>query len=239
MNYMEQFVYSDIFDTKGIEYIIVILFFMLLIPFWRVLNRPVKLNEVMGDAIHSISLQALRIPRGLLFDKNHTWSHLERSGVASVGMDDLLLHLTGGVELNYLKEQQERVKRGEPIARITQKGKELLITSPISGRIERVHSALEEGSGAIMEDPYNSWLYRIRPENWGEETRGAMMADQAYEWTGKELERFRDYLAEVAGEGPGAETMLQEGGELTIYPLREMDQKVWMGFQEKFLALEG
>ena len=48
---MEQFVYSDIFDTKGIEYIIVIFFFMLLIPFWYLLNRPAKLKKAAGDAI--------------------------------------------------------------------------------------------------------------------------------------------------------------------------------------------
>ena len=88
---MEQFVYSDIFDTKGIEYIIVIFFFMLLIPFWYLLNRPAKLKKAVGDAIHAINLQALRIPQGLLFNRNHTWSHMEKSGVASVGMDDLLL----------------------------------------------------------------------------------------------------------------------------------------------------
>ena len=93
---MEQFVYSDIFDTKGIEYIIVILFFMLLIPFWRMLNRPVKLQKAKEVRFRPSTCRPLRIPQGLLFNRNHTWSHLEKSGVASVGMDDLLLHLTGG-----------------------------------------------------------------------------------------------------------------------------------------------
>lgn len=234
---MEQFVFSDIFDTKGIEYIIVIFFFMLLIPFWYLLNRPVKVKETVGDVIRSINLQNLRIPQGLLFNRNHTWSHLEKSGVASVGMDDLLLHLTGGVELNYLKERQEKVKRGEAIARLTQEGKELVITSPISGEIDRVHSSLEDHSDAITDDPYSSWLYRIKPENWQAETSDAMMADQASEWTGKELERFKDYIAQSVGET--TEVVLQEGGEMTAYPLREMDQKIWSGFQEKFLGMEG
>ena len=39
---MNQFVYSDIFDTKGIEYIVVISFLLLIIPIWRLLNKPVK-----------------------------------------------------------------------------------------------------------------------------------------------------------------------------------------------------
>jgi glycine cleavage system H protein len=234
---MEQFVYSDIFDTKGIEYIIVIFFFMLLIPFWYLLNRPRKLKAAVAGSLGVINLQALRIPPGLFFNRNHTWSHLEKWGVASVGMDDLLLHLTGGVELNYLKERQEKVKRGEAIARITQDGKELIITSPISGEIDRVHSSLEDNAGAINMDPYNSWLYQIKPEKWHEETSDAMMAEQASEWTKKELERFRDFLAETAAETSGAEVVLQEGGELSGHPLSEMNHSAWKGFQEKFLAM--
>ncbi|MFH0758132.1 MAG: hypothetical protein V2B15_12665 [Bacteroidota bacterium] len=235
---MEQFVYSDIFDTKGIEYIIVIAFLILIIPFWMLLNRPVKMKEV-SSALQAITLQALRIPQGLFFSRNHTWSHLERSGVASVGMDDLLLHLTGGIELQYLKERQERVKRGEPIARICQQGKELVITSPISGEIDRVHSSLEKESAQIGKDPYNAWLYRIRPEKWQEETRDALMARQALEWTGSELDRFKDYLAGTVNGPSGAEVILQEGGELTGHPLMELDREAWIGFQEKFLNMEG
>ena len=235
---MEQFVYSDIFDTKGIEYIVVILFFMLLIPFWYLLNRPAKMKEVVGGAFQALNLQALRIPQGLLFNRNHTWSHLEKSGVASVGLDDLLLHLTGGVELNYLKEQEEKVQRGEPIARIIQNGKELLITSPLSGKIDHVHKQLEQNPKAVMDDPYSAWLYRIKPENWQEEVGDTLLADQASEWTGRELERFRDYLAETFAESAGAKPILQEGGELTGHPLSEMDQGAWKEFQEKFLQLE-
>lgn len=236
---MNQFVYSDIFDTKGIEYIVVISFLLLIIPVWRMLNKPVKDSARVGEALQALTMKGLRIPQGLLFNKNHTWSHLEKSGVASVGMDDLLLHLTGGVELKYLKEQQEKVRRGEPIARIIQEGKELVITSPLSGEIERVHASLEEDSGALSEDPYSSWLYRIRPEKWKEETNNAMMAGSASDWVEKELNRIKDYMVEAVSESTGGERALQAGGELMAYPLKYMDREVWNGFQEKFLNIQG
>lgn len=232
---MEQFAYSDIFATKGIEYIIVIAFLVLIIPFWMLLNRPVKLKEKAGASLQALTLQALRIPQGILFNRNHTWSHLEKTGVASVGMDDLLLHLTGGVELEYLKEQHERVKRGEPIARITQEGKELVISSPITGEVAGVHSGLERY--ADRDDPYSSWLYRIRPEQWQEETREAVMAEKASDWVGEELKRFRDYMAEAESASAGAAMVLQEGGELVGHPLKDMDKGAWKRFQEKFLGL--
>lgn len=230
---MEQFVFHDIFDTKGIEYIIVISFFLVLIPFWYLLNRPLKAAGLTGGKLKPLSLENLRIPGGLFFNRNHTWSHLETSGVASVGMDDLLLHLTGGVEISYLKQQQDRVKRGEPIARIMQDGKQLVITSPLTGVVEKVHASLDRQDAGG--DPYRDWLYRIRPADWKEETLDAMLAEEASEWTSGELERVKDYMASRLNQG---EPVLQEGGELMPAPLRELDDTAWKDFQEQFLGPE-
>lgn len=235
---MEQFVYSDIFDTKGIEYIIVILFFILIIPFWRMLNRPVKLQKQAGELLKAISLHSLNVPQGLLFERNHTWSHLEKSGVASVGMDDLLLHLTGGVELQFLKDRNEKVKRGEPIARITQAGKDLVITSPLSGEIDCLHASLEETGLTANQDPYDSWLFRIRPQKWKQETNEALLAQQASAWTARELDRIKDYLAGTMDKASGSTPVLQEGGELRGHPLKELGPDGWKDFQEKFLCLK-
>ena len=227
---MEQFVLNDIFDTKGIEYIIVISFFMVLLVFWHMLNRPLKVREVAAGALKALNLDSIRLPRGLFFNRNHTWSYMESSGVASVGMDDMLLHLTGGVELSYLKEQEEKVSKGEAIARISQQGKELVITSPISGVVDRVHASLEKQGEE--QDPYKSWLYHIRPADWKADTKDAMMADEASQWTSGELERVKDYMAAQLSDG---EPVLQAGGGLTAYPLKEMDGKAWNDFQEQFL----
>jgi len=233
---MNQFVYSDIFDTKGIEYIVVIGFLLLIIPFWIILNKPVKLRNKLSEALGVLTAQVLRIPQGLFYNRNHTWSHLEKSGLARVGMDDLLLHLTGGVELEYLKEQQERVKKGEPIARIIQDGKNLVIHSPLSGEIENLHTSLEDDSEAIINDPYKSWLVKIKPDNWRKETNGYYFAEEAREWAEKELDRFKDFMAEAVTRDSGQHaTVMQAGGELIDHPLKGMDQDVWTGFQEKFL----
>lgn len=36
---MEPFSYYNLFETKGMEYIVTIVFFILLIPFWLILNK--------------------------------------------------------------------------------------------------------------------------------------------------------------------------------------------------------
>ena len=40
---MEQFTYNNIFETKGIEYLLIIGFFLVLIPFWLILNKRVEI----------------------------------------------------------------------------------------------------------------------------------------------------------------------------------------------------
>ena len=39
---MDGFSYTNIFDTKGIEYFIIIAFLILIIPVWIIYNRPVR-----------------------------------------------------------------------------------------------------------------------------------------------------------------------------------------------------
>jgi glycine cleavage system H protein len=232
---MNPFTYTNIFDTKGIEYLVVIGFLLLLIPVWRWLNLPVKEKNTAGALSGALSLSMLRIPRGLLFSANHTWSHLEKSGVARVGMDDLLLHLTGGVEVKFLKKQEEQIAKGEPVAMVLQEGKKLLIASPLTGRVVKTHDALLDEPSELKEHPYESWLFAIEPDQWQEETRAYHLADEAVEWTGRELDRFRDFLAEHAGSGMHPKIVMQAGGELIDHPLQELGQEVWDRFQFIFL----
>lgn len=45
---MNDFSYIDIFATKGIEYLIVIVFFILIVPFWKLIN-PKKYLKIKDD----------------------------------------------------------------------------------------------------------------------------------------------------------------------------------------------
>ncbi len=79
-------------------------------------------------------------------------------------------------------KQGMKVVKGEVLARIIQDGKELEITSPLTGEIEQVNAALGENPGGLNEDPYGSWLYEIQPEKWKEETSNCYLAGEASQW---------------------------------------------------------
>lgn len=235
---MDAFSYTNIFDTKGIEYLIIIGFLILVIPFWRALNRPIKAKYLFRDAVGALKPEMLRIPRGLHYASNHMWTHLRKSGYARVGIDDLLLKLVGQVELENFMNPGERVKKGDIIARLKQGDKQLTIQSPISGEINEVNSKLKKNSGMIYEDPYGlGWIYDIKPDDWNNDIYHAATSDRAKEWSENELQRFKDFLAKSLKTHSNAESalILQEGGELTQYPLSGMSAEVWEEFDKSFL----
>jgi glycine cleavage system H protein len=235
---MDGFTYYNLFATKGIEYIIIIAFLLLIIPFWKLLNRPLAVPKKLRSAFSTLSASILRVPQGILFSNNHTWAHMLKSGDARVGLDDLLLHLTGPVKLTMLKNPGTTVSKGEVISEIDHEGKRLIITSPVSGEIIAVNQAVEDNPSVLNSDPYGKgWIYSIRPSEWIAEASGFHFAAEANTWFRKELDRFKDFVAvSVNRYTPATQAVyLQDGGELLDNPLAAMPREIWNDFQEEFL----
>ncbi|MDO9613174.1 MAG: hypothetical protein Q7J86_01445, partial [Bacteroidota bacterium] len=151
---MDGFTYINIFETKGIEYLAIAVFFVILIPFWLILNREVKPKKQLHKSLGILTSNSLKIPQGILFSRFHTWTHLQMTGIAKVGLDDLLLHITGKVQFSSIKYAGEKVKKGDLLAEINQQGKILKIYSPISGEIMEINSELAKSPELLNEDTY-------------------------------------------------------------------------------------
>ena len=235
---MDGFSYTNIFETKGIEYLIVIAFLLLIIPFWLVINRQSKLSENFRNTIGVLTAAILRIPGGIFFNKNHTWTFLEKNGTAKIGIDDFLIHVTGAMRFNPIFTTGDIIKKGDLILMANNSGKVLRFYSPVSGEIKGINTVLIENPGTAMDDPYGKgWVYKVKPTRWIPETSSYYLAEDAIEWTKRELERFKDFLAHSL-KNYGMETSmvaLQDGGELIDKPLAELPDEVWQDFQKSFL----
>jgi len=237
---MDGFSYNNIFETKGIEYLIIIGFLVVIIPFWFIINKRAAIGESIKKTIGILSAAVLKIPLGMYYSKNHTWTYMERTGMAKVGLDDLLLHITGDVKVSPVKGIGEIVRRGDVIAEISQTDKNLRVKSPISGEILGVNSALADNPGLVNEDPYGKgWICDIKPSAWIKETSSCYMAEDAVAWSRRELGRLKDFLGDFAlMHNPGtAMAILQDGGELCDKPLSELPEEVWQKFEKNFLDL--
>lgn len=236
---MDAFTYNNIFQTKGIEYIIIIAFLILIVPFWQIITKPLVRQKIQ-QAVGFLSDKILKIPRGLQYGRNHVWAHLNRSGEAVLGIDDLLNHLVGEVQIKPALEEGSKVRKGDKLAELEKDGKKLELLSPISGKILGYNSMLLKDSSLINTEPYDrGWLAHIEPQEWIRESSAFITGEDAVKWEGEEFLKFKDFMARTSQlEGhENAKLILQEGGELIDNPLSELSQDVWTEFQKQFLNI--
>lgn len=235
---MDGFHYVNLFDTKGIEYIIIIAFLLLIIPFWKLLNRPLKSEARRSKAALPLSASLAGVPQGLYFSNSHTWALMQKTGEARIGIDRLLISLAGQVKFEMLREPGSRISKGEEISEIVHEGKRLTIVSPVSGTLTGINHALYEDPSLLNDDPYGKgWLVSVKPANWMAEVTGFHFAAEAVDWLRNELERIRDFLAISANRmNPQPNVIyLQDGGEPAAEALASMPEEVWHDFQKEFL----
>jgi len=238
---MDGFTYHDIFQTKGIEYLVIIAFLLILIPFWVIINRKEMIIRKIKETLGILTSDILKIPKGVFFSNHHTWAHLEKSGIAEVGLDDWLLHLAGEVEFSQIKEKGSEIRKGEILTQIVSKGRSLNIISPLSGLVIDTNPMLRENASIIGQDPYKKgWVYKIEPSSWKSETSSFYVGEEAKQWLKLELERFKDFISiSLAKNHPESSLIImQEGGELRDNPLFDLPKDVWQDFQKIFLENE-
>jgi glycine cleavage system H protein len=236
---MDGFTYTDIFETKGIEYIIIITFLLLLIPFWIIVNKQINVSNRINKVIGVLKASVLKIPQGVFYSKNHTWAYLEKSGTAKVGLDDFLLQIIGDVKINCLKSPGEKLRKGEVLAEINQHGKQLRIISPLSGEIVSSNHSIMENPDILQDDPYGKgYIYAIKPSNWKTDIRSFYLAEEASNWIADEMLRFKDFLSHSISKYSSEPAMItyQEGGEIRQQILSELDAKIWEDFEKTFLS---
>jgi len=235
---MDGFTYTNIFETKGIEYIIVIAFLLMIIPFWLAINRKSAIVTRLRNTVGVLTAAILRIPEGLYFNRNHTWTFLEKNGTAKLGVDDFLLHVTGEIKLNPVFSEGDMISKGDIVMVAEHNGKVLRFCSPVSGEVTGTNPLVSGNPGALFEDPYNrGWVYKIKPTDWKADTGSLLIAGEAIAWTMKEIDRLKVFLANSTRKfNPEMSIVeLQDGGELIDQPLAGLPEEVWQDFQSSFL----
>jgi len=204
-----------------------------------------RYKDKKGEHKHIISGQPpvfnesnMNIPKGLYFDKTHTWAFMEQDGYVKVGIDDFLQHVTGPITSIGMKSPGVRVNKGDQLCILIQNGKHLIIYSPVSGTIREQNTLLSANSSMINSSPYSEgWVCRIEPSNWLRETTFLSMADQYRVWLHGEFTRLKDFLAfAVRVDSPTyAPVILQDGGMLKDHILADFGPEVWEDFQTGFI----
>jgi glycine cleavage system H protein len=237
---MESFTYHNIFETKGIEYLVIIGFFAVLIPFWILLSRRRAGVKRSDSFIRLLSLGGDAVPRGLFFSNSHTWAHMGRDGNVKVGIDGLVAGAAGEAAVAVAAEKGSEIRKGGIIAILENNGRKLFVKSPVSGTVEDINAELLSSPSDLFDDPTGKgWICRITPSDWRNETAAYRLGSETAQWLRNETEKLRDFLLLAASEHYGeAKPVMQDGGEITINPLKDFPEDTWKAFDEKFMAPE-
>lgn len=178
------------------------------------------------------------IPKGIYFDKTHTWAFMKKNGLVKIGIDDFLQHVTGPITRIEMKNSGEKIKKGELLLTIVQAGKQLSVYSPVTGTIKTQNESLKSKSLLLNKSPYtDGWVYLVEPTNWLLEVQFLTMAEKYKAFLKDEFSRLKDFLAKtIRVTSKDYElVVMQDGGTLRDCILSGLGPEIWEDFQTDFI----
>jgi len=198
-------------------------------------SKPVKrINSIP----HFFSEANVSAPKGLFYDKSHTWAFMEKDGNVRIGIADFLQHITGNITKVKMRKPGEMINKGEPFLTIIQDGKQLDIPSPVSGKIKEFNRNLDSNTSIINTAPYSEgWIYLVESVNWIKEINSYFISDSYKTWLSKEFIRLKDFLASATrlNSNNNLQVVFQDGGELADKPMENFGPAIWEEFQSEFI----
>ena len=105
------------------------------------------------------------IPADLRFAESHEWARLEADGTVTVGISDHAQEARGDVVFVELAEVG-KVFAAKDAAGVVESVKAASdIYAPVSGEVIAVNEDLSDSPENLNNDPYASWIFKLKPSN--------------------------------------------------------------------------
>lgn len=187
-----------------------------------------------------VPLQAMRepwSPHGVFLDRAHTWLRIGADGSLRVGIDGLLAEALGEIERVEMPEKGTRVERGDPLLKISVKGRTLTVPSPASGEILGGNPNLRAHPSSMARDPYGiGWAVSLWARDHQEAIRPLRIGSAATAFLRTELQRLADFL--TSKPAVGALAVLADGGLPFRGAAARLEDAWWEEFQTEFVSTE-
>lgn len=179
---------TDIFGTKGLEYILVIGYLVLLAGFWTLMGRP---RRAPAPARPKAARGWFDPPKGLFFHPGHTWVAQESAGVVRVGMDEFALRLLGSSSTVALPRVGQRLRPGEPGWALELDGETIPVLAPVDGEVLRVNDTVHHSPEVLHARPYEEgWLVKVKVANAGASLKNLLRGRPARAWMEDSIDKL-------------------------------------------------
>ncbi len=119
-----------------------------------------------------------KVIEGLHYSESHEWVKVE-DGVAVIGISDFAQSELGDITYVDLPEVGDEVNAEEDFGAVESVKSSSDLISPVTGEVCEVNSALEDKPELINEDPYGSWIIKVKMSDPSEVD--ILMGPEAYE----------------------------------------------------------
>lgn len=104
-------------------------------------------------------------PDNLKYTESHEWVKQEADGTLAVGITFHAQDMLGDVVFVENPAVGRKVKQGEECGVIESVKAAADIYAPLSGEIVAANAELADAPEKINQDPYATWMFRIKPDN--------------------------------------------------------------------------
>ena len=221
--------------TKGLEYILVLAYLALLVPFWMAVQRTRERRATLGVVRSRVAAAGnwFGIPDDVYLHRGHSWARGVSDEAVEVGMDSFAYGLMGQPSSIQLPPVGSQLREGEKgwSARID--GHVFDVLSPVSGEVIASNDALSERAAPAAADPYRQgWLLRVRPQDRRVAFRNLLPANMGRLW----MSQVQSALSSRMGL---ADTMvLQDGGLPVSGFARHIGGDHWHELVQEFLLTQ-
>lgn len=226
---------NDPFVMKGMEYLVVILFLLALVLFWRYLNRPTAAERTQRARSLTESLLSpwFLLPAELYYHRGHTWARPEADNVVTIGVDDFAQKLVGKPSTIELPHAGALVAQGDAALGLSVGPRSVRVLSPVDGEVVAVNDELARSPDLINRDPYGAgWLLKVRVPKPTANLKNLLSGKLARQWMEQTTEQLRLRLSGELG------TVLQDGGLPVTGFARLMAEDRWDRLAAEFLLTD-
>ncbi len=203
----------DPFPTKGIEYLLIIGYLAVFVPFTWLLSRIGRRAAAEGPREPALpeprKAPRLPLPDRFHLHRGHTWAIPLGDGVVKIGMDDFAHRLIGEPTAFGLPDPGQRLQQGEKGWKVHVNGDTVDLLSPVTGEVVDVNKDALLTPSRASEDPYGQgWLMKVRVPCERTTVTNLLPARLAKAW-------MDEASAELSAMGSGeVAPVLQDGGVL-------------------------
>ena len=204
---MEAYHYVDIFATKGVEYIVVISFLLMLVPSWIAFKKPIKNAMRYSNASLSAIPRWFSFREDRYYHQGHAWAQPVGHNIVRIGIDDFAQKLLGAPQAVHLPQIGEKLSQGDKGWQLIVDSKRIDMLSPVNGKVVQVNNKVLDSPEIVKIDPYEAgWLLEVEAPKARADLNNLLNGNMAKNWMNETVSLLR---AKMSGEIGLA---MQDGG---------------------------